>query len=304
LRRQPPSPPPPREPAVGTVFRDCEGARVAMAGVSPAPGIFCGPEMVVIPAGSFRMGDLNSGGYDREKPVHRVTIPRPFAVGKYEVTRGEFSAFVNDTGYSAGGDCYYWTGSKVEKSKSRNWRSPGFSQTDRDPVVCVSWDDAKAYVRWLSRKAGKEYRLPSESEWEYMARAGGTAKYPFGDSEGFLCEYGNGADRSTGFEWKNKSCNDGYGEKTAPVGSFKPNNFRVYDTVGNVWEWVEDCWHDSYRGAPSGGDAWTTGGNCRLRVLRGGSWLNPPRILRSAYRNWDSTDFRNYYFGFRIARTL
>ncbi len=296
----PPKPKPkpapvPVKPAVGVfpkragqVFRDCADC----------------PEMVVIPAGSFRMGDLNSGGYDDEKPVHRVTIPRPFAVGKYEVTRGEFSAFVNDTGYGTSGGCYYWTGSQVEKSKSRNWRSPGFSQTDRDPVVCVNWDDAKAYVRWLSRKVGKEYRLPSESEWEYMARAGGTAKYPFGDSEGFLCEYGNGADRSTGFGWKNKSCSDGYGEKTAPVGSFKPNNFRVYDTVGNASEWVEDCWHDSYRGAPSGGDAWTTGGNCRVRVLRGGSWVSDPGDLRSAVRVGITTGNRYDYVGFRVARTL
>jgi len=289
--------PSPAKPAVGVypkaykpgdVFKDCPKC----------------PEMVVIPAGSFRMGDLQGGGDNNEKPVHTVTIPRAFAVGRYEVTRGEFAAFVNESGYSAGGGCYTYTGSKWEKSGSKNWRSPGFRQTDRDPVVCVNWGDAKAYVGWLSRKAGKDYRLPSEAEWEYMARAGSTAKYGFGDAESSLCAYGNAADRDTSFSWKNKSCSDGYGERTAPAGSFKPNAFGVYDTIGNVWEWVEDCWHGSYQGAPSDGSAWTTGGQCGRRVLRGGSWVDVPWLARTALRNWVSTVDRGYDYGFRVARTF
>jgi len=272
----------------GEVFRDCPEC----------------PKMVVVPADEFRMGDLNGGGAKDEKPVHKVTIPRAFAVGRYEVTRGEFAAFVNESGYSAGGGCYTYTGSKWEKSGSKNWRSPGFRQTDRDPVVCVNWGDAKAYVGWLSRKAGKDYRLPSEAEWEYMARAGSTAKYGFGDAESSLCAYGNAADRDTSFSWKNKSCSDGYGERTAPAGSFKPNAFGVYDTIGNVWEWVEDCWHGSYQGAPSDGSAWTTGGQCGRRVLRGGSWINYPRNARTAIRLWSSTVNRFDFIGFRVARTF
>ncbi len=261
----------------GETFRDRD--------VDGSECVVC-PEMVVIPAGSFRMGDLDGGGDSDEKPVHRVTIPNKFAVGKFEVTFSQWDACV------ATGGC--------------NDHSPddrGFGRGNR-PVFNVNWDDAKAYVRWLSRKTGKEYRLPSESEWEYMARAGGTSKYPFGDSESSLCEYGNGADRGARFSWKNESCSDGYGRGTAPVGSFKPNNFGVYDTVGNTFEFVEDCWHGGYAGAPEDGSAWTGGGDCSMRVLRGGSAINEPRNLRSANRYRNSTGIRNYSSGFRIARNL
>ena len=171
-------------------------------------------------------------------------------------------------------------------------------------MACVSWDDVKAYVDWMSRKSGKEYRLLSESEWEYMARAGSTSKYPFGASDTALCQHGNGADQSTSFDWRNKSCNDGVGEKTSPAGSYKANKFGVYDTVGNVWERVGDCWHDNYSGAPIDGSAWTSGGDCSKRVLRGGSWLNGPRLLRSANHHGNNASRRSYVIGFRIARTL
>jgi formylglycine-generating enzyme required for sulfatase activity len=246
------------------------------------------PEMVVVPAGSFIMGspDTEEGRDDDESPQHLVTIDTPFAVGKFEVTFSQWDACV------AAGGC--------------NDHSPddrGFGRGNR-PVLNVSWDDATAYVRWLSRKTGKAYRLPSESEWEYMARAGGTSKYPFGDSESSSCEYGNGADRDARFSWKNESCSDGYGEGTAPVGSFKPNNFGVYDTVGNLFEFVEDCWHGGYAGAPKDGSAWTDGGDCSIRVLRGGSWGAAPEKQRSANRYRNSTDIRNNDSGIRVARTL
>lgn len=244
------------------------------------------PEMVVISAGSFRMGNISGGGESDEKPVHRVTIPNKFAVGKFEVTFSQWDACV------ATGGCNGYIPS-----------DRGFGRGNR-PVLEVNWDDAKAYVRWLSGKTGKEYRLPSESEWEYMARAGGTSKYPFGDSESSLCEYGNGADRGARFSWKNESCDDGYGRGTAPVGSFKPNSFGVYDTVGNLFEWVVDCWHGDYAGAPEDGSPWTGGGDCSMRVLRGGSAAVNPRELRSANRYRNSTGIRNYSNGIRVARTL
>jgi hypothetical protein len=150
--------------APGKTFRDCETC----------------PDMVVIPAGSFKMGDLSGAGDEDEKPVHKVRIDYSFAVGKYEVTRGEFAKFITKTGYDAGNSCYVWAGTKWESRSGKTWRDPGYSQTDRDPVACVSWDDVKAYVDWMSRKSGKEYRILSESEWEYIARAGSTSEYPFG----------------------------------------------------------------------------------------------------------------------------
>jgi formylglycine-generating enzyme required for sulfatase activity len=264
------------------------------------------PEMVVVPPGSFRMGDLSGGGDYSEKPIHSVNIGYKFAVGKYEVTRGEFAAFIRESGHRMEDGC--WVRNAVEREMeadgSKNWRNPGFKQTDRDPVVCVSWNDAKEYARWLGRDSGVRYRLLSEAEWEYMARASSTSKYPFGNSEGSLCEHGNAADRSTGVDWRNKSCSDGYGEQTAPVGNFKPNSFGVYDTVGNVLEWVEDCLYDNYNGAPTNGSSWTGSGECRHRVLRGGSWLYKPRAVRSASRAGIEPDFRSSYNGFRIARAL
>jgi len=263
------------------------------------------PEMVVIPAGSFRMGDLSGAGDGDEEPVHQVTIPRAFAVGKYEVTRGAYAAFARATGRGSGDGCFVYNGRKWENKSSKSWQNPGFSQTERDPVVCVNWEDAKAYVSWLGDKTGKQYRLLSESEWEYAARARGTKKYSFGDSESLFCRHGNGADSSMSFNKKrrNTSCSDGYGKQTAPVGSFEANGFGLYDMHGNVWEWTEDCWNKSYSGAPSNGEARTTG-NCTRRVMRGGSWFTGPRALRAANRLNNNAIGRNYSKGFRIARAL
>jgi len=267
-----PAAPSPVQPAVGVyprtfkpgdTFKDCPDC----------------PEMVVVPAGAFDMGDLDGSGQSHEKPVHRVTIPRPFAVGKYEVTQAEWVAVMGS--------------------------NPSHLKGDRNPVEQVSWNDAKEFVKRLSAKTGKSYRLLSEAEWEYAARAGSRTKYPFGDSESGLCEYGNVADltaKEKNSGWTVASCRDGHVE-TAAVGSFKPNAFGLYDTVGNVWEWVEDCYNDSYNGAPTDGGAWTAG-NCAVRVLRGGSWNDEPRGVRSALRNRYDTDFRIIYLGFRVARTL
>ncbi len=260
----------------GDTFRDCPDC----------------PEMVVIPAGSFRMGDLSGGGDDDEKPVHEVRIGKSFAVGKYEVTRGEFARFVSSTGHDSGNACLTLEGGNWKKRSGRTWRKPGFRQTDREPVVCVNWRDAKAYLSWLSGKTGKTYRLLSESEWEYVARAKSGTNYPWGSA----VESGNANCAGCGSRWDSR--------QTAPVGSFRANEFGVHDTAGNVWEWLEDCSHDNYDGAPIDGRAWITGGDCTDRVLRGGSWNFIPRNIRSAGRYGNGTATRSSDTGFRIVRTL
>ena len=275
---------------VGKKFRDCESC----------------PEMVVVPAGSFMMGSKKG---DDEKPVHRVTIGRPFAVGVYEVTRGEFGRFVEETGYSTGDTCYtyesdgFFGDPEWKERLGRGWKNPGFGheQDETEPVVCVSWDDAQAYVRWLSEETGEAYRLLSEAEWEYVARAGTTTARYWGESEAGQCRYANGADAGTGFEWA-VSCHDGHA-RTAPVGRYEANAFGLYDVLGNVLEWTADCRNESYAGAPSNGGAWESG-ECTRRVLRGGSWVSEPRYLRSALRDWSPAGSRLGISGFRLARTL
>ena len=171
--------------------------------------------------------------------------------------------------------------------------------------MCVNWEDAQAYARWLSAETGKTYRLPSEAEWEYAARAGTTTRRHWGDDPDDGCAYANGADRT--FEarvdnWTVMDCTDGV-VWTSPVGAYRPNAFGLHDVLGNVWEWVEDCWHDDYDGAPRDGSSWTTGGDCGRRVARGGSWNNSPRGLRSANRSWSGAERRTSNIGFRVART-
>ena len=219
--------------------------------------------MVVIPSGSFRMGDLAGAGRYREIPVHTVTIPRPFAVGKYEVTQAEWRAVMGS--------------------------NPSLFKGDRNPVEMVSWDAAKDLVRKLSAKTGKTYRLLSEAEWEYAARAGTQSKYHCGNGDGCL----------SGVAWYTSNS----GSRTHPVGSKGGNAFGLHDMHGNVWEWVEDCWNGDYSGAPTDGSA-RTSGDCSRRVLRGGSWSIGPGNLRAANRSRINTGLRYYVFGFRVARTL
>ena len=200
-----------------------------------------------------------------------------------------------------GDPCWTYEGGKWEERSGRNWRDPGFGQTDNHPVVCVNWSDAQAYVEWLSSETGEEYRLLSESEWEYVARARTkTARY-WGESERDQCRYANGADASTDFDWR-AGCDDGHA-RTAPVGTYEANGYKLHDVLGNVREWVEDCWNDSYNGASADGSAWESG-DCSRRVVRGGSWFNGPGYLRSASRLWDTTGYRFSILGFRVARTL
>jgi formylglycine-generating enzyme required for sulfatase activity len=229
-----------------------------------------GPEMVVIPKGRFQMGDIQGGRGSNEKPVHWVDINYQFAMGKYEVTFVEYDKFAQATGR--------------KKPSDRGWGR------GRRPVINVSWKDANAYTKWLSRQTNEKYRLPSEAEWEYAARAGTKTKYWWGNNIGknkANC-YGCGS------RWDNK--------QTAPVGSFRANQFGLYDTVGNVYEWVTDNYQKSYNGAPSYGSAWKKAS--KYRVLRGGSWLNNPDNTRAAFRYGYYPDFRNYFLGFRVVRRV
>jgi len=234
------------------------------------------PEMVVVPPGSFTMASPPSepGHTADEGPQHMVTIARPFAVGRFEVTFDEWDACAAD------GGC------KGYKPSDEGWGR------GRRPVINVSWDDAIAYVDWLSKKTGKPYRLLSGAEYEYATRAGTQTAYPWGNTIGT----NNANCHACGSRWDAR--------QTAPVGSFAANGFGLYDMVGNVREWTEDCYHDSYSGAPTDGSAWIEGGSCYRRVVRGGSWLLAPAFLRSASRYWFTGDYRLNYLGFRVARTL
>ncbi len=237
----------------GAVFRDCDGC----------------PELVAIPAGNFLMGspDSEDGRSDDEGPQRRVSIARSFAAGRYEVTFDEWDARVRESGCSHNpGDAGWGRG--------------------RRPVINVSWSDAKQFAEWLSRKTGKRYRLLTEAEWEYAARAGTATAF------------------STGAAIATSQANfDNSRKQTVPAGSYGPNAFGLYDVHGNVWEWTEDCWNASYAGAPSDGSA-RLSGDCSLRVSRGGSWLIGPRGVCSAFRYWVTTDLRVNDSGFRLARTL
>ncbi|MGH8140353.1 MAG: SUMF1/EgtB/PvdO family nonheme iron enzyme [Steroidobacteraceae bacterium] len=289
------------ERAPGSVFRDCPDC----------------PRMVVIPAGNFTMGSSSAEkswaatqvgsaeGVADESPQHNVSLPS-FAMGKYDVTRSEYAAFVRETGHSAGDGCgrdsFKW-----EKRPELTWQHPGFKQTDRDPVVCVSWQDAKAYIAWLNDKVRQKssasgdgpYRLPSESKWEYAARAGTSTRFWWGDDDAATADDA----------WYK----DNAGGRTHPVGLKLANAFGLYDMVGNVWQWTEDCYDNSYAGAPTDGraneipssdvHANDSQGKC-LRVDRGASWMFRSWALRSATRERNPADYRDAYMGFRVARSL
>ncbi len=271
-------------------------------------------EMVVVPAGSFTMGSPASekDRRDNEGPQRVVTIAQPFAVGRFQVTVEQLAAFVAETGHDAGSKCWTFENGKAEERQGRSWRNPGFPQADTHPAVCLSWDDATAYVDWMSRKTGKTYRLLSEAEWEYAARArtepGAYPRYWFGNEEKDLCRYGNGADQEAKSKiagasgWTIAPCNDGHAY-TAPTGSFPANGFGLYDMAGNAWHWTADCWNESYKVAPSDGSA-LVAGDCGRRVLRGGSWINNPRVLRAANRDHNAAGLRYCFNGLRLGRTL
>lgn len=268
------------------------------------------PEMVVVPAGRFEMGSPASavGRDPDEGPPRTVTLSRNFAVSKFEVTRQQFGQFIRDTGRVAANNCSVWTGTRAERIPGKGWQDTNFPQNDNHPVVCVSWDDAKSYVAWIAKKTGQPYRLLSEAEWEYAARATATSDYSFGDNADDTCQHGNVADltaRDAGgaATWTYANCRDGFGIGTAPVGSFPANAFGLHDLHGNAWEWVEDCYHNSYAGAPSDGSAWTAG-ECTLHVDRGGGWYNNRGSNRSTERASYPPANNSGNLGLRLARDI
>ncbi|HYL27790.1 MAG TPA: formylglycine-generating enzyme family protein [Candidatus Nitrosotalea sp.] len=286
LTAQTPEPSASPERAPGVVFEDCEGC----------------PELVVIPAGSFTMGSTaaqktwavahgaTAASVADEAPQHRVTI-HAFAMGEYDVTRAQYAQFVQASGYATAGGCAL-DSIKTNLQPDLNWGNPRFPQDDLDPVVCVSWRDAQAYIAWLNGKlpAGAHpFRLPSEAEWEYAARAGTSSLFFWGDDPKLAAERA----------WYDENSNG----RTQPVGGKPANDFGLFDIVGNVWQWTQDCYTESYDRAPADGRAVEGGDSC-LRVDRGGSWLYALWFLRSTTRERNPADFRDRIMGFRVARDL
>jgi formylglycine-generating enzyme required for sulfatase activity len=264
----------------GEIFRDCPKC----------------PEMVTVPAGHFVMGSPagEQGRFDAEGPQHEVFL-RSFALGKYPVTEEQFAAFLAETGYQP---------APCDRILDKSWRSPGrgivfppgLADLPQQPAVCVNWNDARAFADWVNRKVpGGGYRLPSEAEWEYAARAGTETARWWGEDVGS----GKANCHGCGSVWDNSLI--------APVGSFGPNPFGLYDMLGNVWQWTADCWNENYAKAPVDGSAWTAG-DCTKRVMRGGSWSNIPVFVRSAARSRGDAaggDFDySSYAGFRLAKSL
>jgi len=277
------------------------------------------PPMVTIKGGAFLMGSLanpRDDNFPMSEPVHPVRI-KSFRLSKYETTVGQFRQFVEASGYEASGDCWKLAANEwgMEVGKTA-WDAPANAPTDYHPVLCVSWNDAQAYAAWLSKQTGKQYRLPSEAEWEYAARAGGKGRYAFGDDVAALCKYGNVFDRSgkaaiarlTGKTREEINCDDG-AELTTVVGMYAPNAFGLHDMLGNVGEFVEDCQHLNYEGAPSDGSAWTAAcpawHGSAMVIHRGGSYNNAAVGVSPTYRGHAGKDNRSSVGeGFRIAETI
>lgn len=294
----------PRVPDSGTMLRDC---------------LQC-PELIIIPRGSFQMGgtaeehqreSVPAALAAMESPARIVTIPRALAVGRFEVTVAEYAAFrkAQPGDGQAGCDVFDVTTRRWEFRVDRSWRDPGFEQTDRHPVTCVNWEEAHGYVTWLSKLTGKRYRLLTEAEWEYVARAGTqTARY-WGDRRDQACGNANvsdltraaahGISRAPEVSFQ---CSDNV-VYTAPVGLVAANGFGLHDVQGNVWEWTQDCFTSGYTGAPTDGSE-PTNGDCAQHMDRGGSWVNSPKYLRSAARHADLSGRRNDVLGLRVVREV
>jgi formylglycine-generating enzyme required for sulfatase activity len=276
-------------PKPGTLIRDCPTC----------------PGLTILPAGRFKQGSAGAenGSASFEKPLHWVAIAHPFAMSTNAVTLDEFRAFITATGRDMQG-CDVYDGDWKHRPES-SWENPGFVQAGSHPVTCTSWDDAKAYAAWLSAQTGQRYRLPSASEWEYAARAGGEADQPWGADGSGACRSANVADQSAARRypgWTVFGCDDGY-IYTAPVGSFEASAFGLNDMLGNVFQWTEDCWHEDYKDAPIDGSA-RTDGDCSERELRGGSWFSTPAFVRAGYRNHFAANYRTSSVGIRLVREL
>jgi len=278
------------------VFRECENC----------------PEMVMVPAGEVLMGsdrnDIDNGiAAANEGPQYKAVIKQPIAVGRFEVTRDQYAAFVKSSGYKSGDRCTTFENNIPQERPDRSFLNPGYAQDGTHPAVCVSWVNAKAYVDWLSQTTGKSYRLLSEAEFEYVARAGSASRYGFGSDPAEICKFANGADqsaKSAGLPVNSSymNCKDGF-PFTAPVGSFAANAFGLYDVIGNVWEWTEDCFYGDYASAKLE-SASRSAEVCSSRTVRGGDWFSTESSLRPAVRAKADPGAHNDDIGFRVARTL
>lgn len=283
----------------GTVFQDCANC----------------PEMVVVPPGNFVMGydggiNLDKPGLERryEGPVRDVTIAHAYALGRTEVTQAQYREFIDATGHVFGTKCAIRDGNAWTHTEGKDWRDPGYGRppADNEPVACVTWTDVKAYTVWLSEKTGHAYRLPTEAEWEYAARAGTVGEYTWGDDPDGGCDVANHYDKS-GLDpmvpYDPVGCDDGHAI-VAPVGSLQPNAFGLYDVTGNVWEWVEDCYLMPVPFEPTDGSAVQATGTCENRAVKGGSWSSSVYWQRPTFRGRDPEDRISHVFGFRLARDL
>jgi formylglycine-generating enzyme required for sulfatase activity len=282
--------------------RDCDGC----------------PDLALVPPGQFMMGSAPDApeldAATGESPAVELSFSRPFLISSREVTVGEFRRFVEATGAKSVPGCRVWSGGQWVQDHDRSWRDPGFASAPRDdePVVCVSWDDAHAYADWLAKQSGKHYRLPTEAEWEYVARGGTSFPRYWGEHDSredlplaLACDYANVYDASAvdaqRFPYPNARCSD-RATGLAPVAQYKSNAFGVYDIIGNAREWVMDCFTASYAGRPQDARAWTWQGGCEQKGVRGGSWASRPRDARAPARGAELTSHRQSDLGFRVAR--
>ena len=277
------------------------------------------PTMITIPSGTGMVGSLE-GETDRRKGERNqttVNIYKPFAMAKTEVTLGQYRAFVASTSHQETilerdgkkiSGCNYFDGAGYGYITKHSWQDPGYPQREDAPVVCVSWSDAQSYANWLSEKTGRNYRIPSTTEFEYALRAGSNAPWFWGENPDRACEFANIGDSTLGNIYPKRaqfSCDDGY-LFTAPVAKFKPNNFGLYDMIGNAWEWTNDCWHDDLSSAPRDGSSWleNNNGECTARTPKGGSWISGAAWARAAVRSKDHQHYRSFLLGFRVAAEL
>lgn len=283
-----------------TSFKDCETC----------------PEMALIPAGKITIGAYEDEAYRRkgERLKQTVNIRNPIAMAVTEVTVGQYREFMNDSAHQpiiaeyAGTKlegCNYFDGKGYGYVKNHNWENPGYPQREDEPVVCISASDAMAYAEWLSEKTGRSYRVPSTVEFEYALRAGATTPWPWGTDPDQACEYANLGDRTFGNTYPKRAqftCDDGY-LYTSRVKKFQPNEFGLYDMMGNAWEWTQDCWHDDLSNAPLDGRAWLDedGGDCNARTPKGGGWISGPGWARASVRSKDGLHYRSFMLGFRVA---
>jgi formylglycine-generating enzyme required for sulfatase activity len=279
----------------GAVFRDCANC----------------PEMVVIPPGEFTMGaDAGEAGRPEGAP-HRVRIGYFFAAGRFEITNRQLTDFINATGHKMAEGCNEWDPAQqtIRRYPELGWRNPGYGRppADDEPVVCLRWSDAKAYTAWLSAETSRRYRLLTEAEWEYLARAGTQSNYAWGENPADACRVANVNDAAHAdktYPAESAPCDDGYA-MVAPIGRFPPNKFGLFDVIGNVWEWTEDCYRAPYPAdAPRNGAALQIKSGCDRRAVRGGSWRSTMFRQRPSWRGRDPENQVSNIFGMRVARDL